>query len=73
MKQGASVTISGHDKLLMECPRQQRTEGNDEEEKIMWKTMPLHGMHHWQIKDIADNKTTFSRERRHVYRIIQGL
>lgn len=41
--------------LLRERLRQQKTEGDEEEEKV-WKTKALDGMYHQQIDDMADIK-----------------
>lgn len=45
--------------LLNEGLGQQRKVNNEEEEKILWKTKPLHGMCHRQIEEVADIQTSY--------------
>ncbi|KAF7643929.1 hypothetical protein LDENG_00230900 [Lucifuga dentata] len=46
--------MAPQDKPLSEYLRQQKTEGDEEQEETSWKTKPLHGMYHRQIEGVAD-------------------
>ncbi|KAF7652027.1 hypothetical protein LDENG_00102410 [Lucifuga dentata] len=46
--------MTPQDKPLSECLRQQKTEGDEEQEETSWKTKPLHGMYYQQIEGVAD-------------------
>ncbi|KAF7640632.1 hypothetical protein LDENG_00028300 [Lucifuga dentata] len=46
--------MAPQDKLLSEYLRQQKTEGDEEQEETSWKTKPLNGMYHRQtVADIT--------------------
>ncbi|KAF7642861.1 hypothetical protein LDENG_00249410 [Lucifuga dentata] len=46
--------MASQDKLLSEYLRQQKTEGDEEQEETSWKTKPLHGTYHRQIEGVTD-------------------
>ncbi|VDN51415.1 unnamed protein product [Dracunculus medinensis] len=41
------------DELLKECLKYMQTLENDQAKEIPWQNKALHGLHHWQIIDIA--------------------
>lgn len=54
------MSIHHGDEVLQERLRQLRRDGGQkQEEEGWWKTKTLHGLDHWQTKEVADIKKSY--------------